>query len=283
MGRYSLRVRERHADGRLRSTGFRRAALALIVVVPVLGLSFFMFPPAWPLHPWLWWQANHNAISPIATFVGAAVVAWAALWQAKTASLRHETQTDSDRQRRIIESFSKAAEQIGSDKLPVRLGGIYTMERISRESHDDYWPVMETLAAFVRENAPWTNPVVTATVIFASADRPLHLQPGESGITTDVSAVLSVICRRDDFARLRERNMGWRFDLRGTHLRRAQLSDAHLEEIDLRNAHLEGASLPRVHLERADLRRAHLQGAYLVQHPVNGFNNYRAADKAVGA
>jgi Flp pilus assembly protein TadB len=73
----------------------------------------------------------------------AAVAAWIAL-------IGHFAQTDADRQRRITESFSKAVEQLGSDKLEVRLGGIYSLERISKESPDDLWMVMENLTAFVR-------------------------------------------------------------------------------------------------------------------------------------
>ena len=75
--------------------------------------------------------------------------------QAKTAAERHKEQTDADRERRITESFAKAVEQLGDDKLEVRLGGIYTLERIARESERDYWPIMETLTAYVRERAPW--------------------------------------------------------------------------------------------------------------------------------
>jgi hypothetical protein len=70
---------------------------------------------------------------------------------AAVALIRHFAQTDADRQRRITESFSKAVEQLGSDKLEVRLGGIYSLERISKESPDDYWTVMENLTGFVRE------------------------------------------------------------------------------------------------------------------------------------
>jgi uncharacterized protein YjbI with pentapeptide repeats len=36
----------------------------------------------------------------------------------------------------------------------VRLGGIYALERIARDSEYDHWPVMEILTAFVREQAP---------------------------------------------------------------------------------------------------------------------------------
>jgi hypothetical protein len=38
-------------------------------------------------------------------------------------------------------------------KLEVRLGGIYSLERISNESPGDYWTVMENLPAFVRERS----------------------------------------------------------------------------------------------------------------------------------
>ena len=84
--------------------------------------------------------------------VTAAVAALAAL-AAWFTLIRHFGQTDADRQRRITESFAKATEQLGSDKLEVRLGGIYSLERISKESPDDYWTVMENLTAFVRERS----------------------------------------------------------------------------------------------------------------------------------
>jgi hypothetical protein len=41
--------------------------------------------------------------------------------QAEIAGRRHEEQTRADQQRRITESFAKAVEQLGSDKLEVRL------------------------------------------------------------------------------------------------------------------------------------------------------------------
>jgi hypothetical protein len=81
----------------------------------------------------------------------AAVPAWIAL-------LRHFAQTEADRQRRITESFSKAPEQLGSDKIEARRGGIYTLERVSRESPGDYGTVMETLCTFVRKRARWKVP-----------------------------------------------------------------------------------------------------------------------------
>jgi hypothetical protein len=57
-------------------------------------------------------------------------------------------------QKQITERFSKAIEQLASDKPEVILGGIYTLERIARDSAPDQWTIMEVLTAFVRQNAP---------------------------------------------------------------------------------------------------------------------------------
>jgi hypothetical protein len=197
------------------------------------------------------------------TFVGAGIAAWAALTQARIARQRHEEQTKADLQRRITESFTKAVEQLGSDKLQVRLGGIYTLERISRESELDYWPIMETLTAFVRERAPWRdrNPAVSQTVArIYQDDTPQQFHP-----PTDIAAVLTVIMRRDAQSREREPSENWLLDLGSTDLRGASLIGAHLENARFYRAHLEEAFLAEAHLKGAYLVEAHLEGAHLVE------------------
>ncbi len=190
------------------------------------------------------------------TFIGAGLAAWAALTQARIARQRHEEQTKADLQRRIIESFSKAVEQLGSDKLQVRLGGIYTLERISRESKLDYWPIMEILAAFVRERARWRDEDNAPT----QEDAP----PQRSKPPTAIAAILTVIMRRDARSREREKSENWQLDLRSTDLRGASLREAHLEGANLSEAHLERAHLDGAHLERAYLTDAHLEEAHLI-------------------
>ena len=54
--------------------------------------------------------------------------------QAEIAAVRHEEQTRADLQRRVTETFSKAVEQLASEKIEVRLGGIYTLERLAERS-----------------------------------------------------------------------------------------------------------------------------------------------------
>jgi hypothetical protein len=66
-------------------------------------------------------------VNPIVACLGGAALVWAAIQQARTATLRHYEQTRADQQRRLTESFSKAVEQLVSDKIVARLGVIYTL------------------------------------------------------------------------------------------------------------------------------------------------------------
>ena len=100
---------------------------------------------------WDWYIKNRENRTPIGAFLGGLLIAGAALRQAAFASRRHYAQTEADRQRRITESYSKAVEQLSGEKIEQRLGGIYTLERISRESPDDYWIIMETLTLTASE------------------------------------------------------------------------------------------------------------------------------------
>ena len=56
-------------------------------------------------------------------------------------------------QGQVTDRYTKAIEQLGSDKLDVRIGGIYALERVARDSSRDHDTVMEVLTAFVREHS----------------------------------------------------------------------------------------------------------------------------------
>jgi hypothetical protein len=68
----------------------------------------------------------------------------------------------------VTERFTKAIQQLGATddkgkpKLELRLGGIYALERIARDSERDHWPIMEILTAYVREHAQWKEPNLPA-------------------------------------------------------------------------------------------------------------------------
>jgi uncharacterized protein YjbI with pentapeptide repeats len=196
---------------------------------------------------------------------------------AAIALMRHLAQTDADRQRRIVESFSKAVEQLGSEKLELRVGSIFALERLSKENPDDYWTIMEVLTAFVRERMRCTTIMARlserAYFLWLQAGRPegrsdefwveaVRLERLEQ-TPTDIAAILTVIKRRSAENQQREEDKGWRFDLSGTYLREANLMDFILKAANLNGAHLEGANLEEAHLEGANLEEAHLEGASL--------------------
>jgi len=78
-----------------------------------------------------WWRSRASNRQAIA-----------ALQQAELAQRNH-----------VVEVFNRTVDQLGSEKLEVRLGAIYTLKRISRDPrYADYRvPILETLAAYVRE------------------------------------------------------------------------------------------------------------------------------------
>ncbi|MBU4234150.1 MAG: hypothetical protein L6277_14900, partial [Desulfobacterales bacterium] len=101
----------------------------------------------------------------------------------------------------ITERFTRAIEQLGSDKMEIRLGGIYALERIANDSDKDYWPIMETLTAYVRERAPWREPPLETpeeaageeTTTPAASPTPAPVAPKPA---TDIQAILTVLGRR---------------------------------------------------------------------------------------
>jgi Pentapeptide repeats (8 copies) len=263
----------------------RMAPWAVGSVIAALLLGFAMLGGA------SWYERHHDAIAPLLTLAAGVAVAGVAL-------ARHFAQTDADRQRRITESYSKAVEQLAHDKIEVRLGGIYTLERVSRESLADYWTVMETLCAFVRERARWEGPEDSPSETVAkSAEAESEPTESRSSPPTDIAAVLAVIVRRDKKSQQRESDNDWRLDFREVDLRRANLrearlvgadlSRANLSRSDLREARLLGANLFGVNLReasliRANLSRADLSGANLGMADLNGADlsgaNLRSAD-----
>lgn len=149
----------------------------------------------------------------------------------------------------ITERFTRAIQLLGDrENLEVRLGGIYALERIAKDSPKDHWTIMEVLTAYVREKSPWKK----------NPSQEEQEQPPK--LATEIQAILTVLGRR---MRTYENSNDQRLDLHRTDLRNANLSGAHLEETILTEAHLEQARLDRAHLEGANLSGAHLEGANL--------------------
>jgi len=65
--------------------------------------------------------------------------------------------TDQDAtQRRITELYTKAVEQLGSDKAPVRLGGLYALERLAHDNLSQRQTIVNVICAYLRMPFPAT-------------------------------------------------------------------------------------------------------------------------------
>lgn len=147
---------------------------------------------------------------------------------------------------KLTERFSNAVELLGSEKLDVRLGGIYALERIARDSQKDHWTVMEVLTAFVRQNSPYVRSKEDLS------------DKAEIKLREDIQAIMTVIGRR----KWSETEPTYidlqKVDLTGCVLRGANLSKARLSRANLNRVYWKG-----VDLSKARLDAANLSGAYL--------------------
>jgi hypothetical protein len=114
----------------------------------------------------------------------------------------------------VTERFTRAIDQLGNKKLEIRLGGIYALERIAKESKKDYWSIMEILTAYVRKNSS----------IDSKEKKELE------DITLDIQAILTVLKRRNYSFMHGEGNT---LNLNWTNLQHADLEWVNLYQADL--------------------------------------------------
>ncbi|MGK8506045.1 pentapeptide repeat-containing protein [Nocardia asiatica] len=186
-------------------------------------------------------------------------------------------QLSTAKQTAVTDRFRLAAEQLASDKVNVRVSGIYLLVRLAKDSPTDEDTVFAVLAAFVRTQT-------TAT------DR--ALPPGQAPV--DIQAALTVISRRyidreqpdldgpdlnrtcmskvdfsgpvtTDYALtangVTQRTSGPSLTM--ANLQSANLAGANLRDVNLTGANLAGANLISTMLLRAELKFVNLTGANL--------------------
>lgn len=168
-------------------------------------------------------------------------------------------------EKNTAERFSKAIVQLGHDNIYVRLGGIYALEQIAKDAEEKYyWPVMETLAAYVREKSSYRPEVEERPRKRIGSALPSQPQSNPTPmplLAIDIQAAMIVLARRKSGDQHRK---NYSLDLQGTNLSRLKLPpDANLQNIDFSNVNLQGAVLERANLQAAMLLEANLQGAIL--------------------
>ena len=242
------------------------APIAVVASV-IAALAFWWWWPKWQVNrlaleirdPKTRADVEDNFRKTVGQLLGGAAVlygAWLAFLQfsqqQQTAQSQITQQQQAAHDLLISNQVSKGFEQLASDKMAIRLGGIYALEGVMNTSErpEQYrGPVLEALCGFVREY----------TVGKAVSEKP----------AIDIQAALTVIGRRKgpelpDLAKVNipGANMS-RANLRGADLNTADLNSAYLSGAYLSFANLIGAQLTGANLTGADLSRVDLTGADL--------------------
>jgi hypothetical protein len=225
---------------------------------------------------------NETRATLLQGFAGLVLVAGAlATWR----------QVNINRHGQITERITRAVDQLAGNRMDVRVGGIFALERVALNSAEDRNFVTAIITAFVRTQAPWTAPNRTG-----HQHQPVPTDDGPPWTGTrsrDVQDALYVIARRprphntwppflsfSDLSHARMGNRDWSgITCQYTNLTRAWMPNARLDGAlldgsDLRHAHLAGASLVNTkltgaHLEGANLQNADLRGTDLTDTCLN--------------
>lgn len=220
-----------------------------------------------------------QAVAGVAV-IAAVVVTWQ---QLETDRRQLRQQLEVAGQAEAGERFARALDQLGSEQLDVRLGGIYGLERIAARASEEavaaggaYRPPSASGPSSVfwaSQDRAQVFEILSAYVRTTSHRPPVGPDGPDATLQTrqpDVHAAVTVLARRTVLdgdppldlsgSVLPAARLGWarlaRADLRGTDVRGTSLQHAQLA-----GAHLEQALLCGTQLQGADLRGAHLAGA----------------------
>ena len=184
-----------------------------------------------------------------------------AIWRGIVANRQakaSQQQAETSQRGLLNERYQKGAEMLGSDVLSVRLGGIYALQRLSRNDQDQHdIQIMRLFCAFVRH---------------PTEDKTLNQERVREDVEVTLKAIIT--CRGSSLDRLSLINAKLpkanlvganlaNVDLFNAKLSNANLADANLTKADLASGDLTNAKLPKADLTGADLNRVILTGTVL--------------------
>src|ERR1700722_10115781 len=200
------------------------------------------------------------------------------------------------REGQITDRLTHAMDQLGSDKVDVRIGGIYALERLAKDSAADRLTIVEILAAFIRTHAAWPaghhshpgqhpTPEVDETMLWLTDRAPdvrtavlvlgryphewreyrLPLRRVDLRRTNFYhGALIKVDLGASNLAGSAAVGVRWeKCRFWNTDLRKTQLREAILDQSEFIGAHLEGTNLPSASLRKADLTDESMRGVNL--------------------
>ena len=249
-------IREKNRFGaenlvaRIRQAREKIAQAADWLATPVLfaGFVFFLGLALWELSKE---DSNLEWMKFYAYLVGGIVLIWQVRISNRRATALEKTAALGEKGN-ITERFKNAVEHLGNASESVRMGGIYALYHVARESSEYVDTVKEILRSHA--NAVMENPE------YAKREKP----------SNEIAAILNVlfpVTRQP--AEVLFKNMdisNWRLrgaNLQHHNLRGVQGTNINLSEANLWGANLSDAFLRTSNFSGADFGGANLSGAYL--------------------
>lgn len=236
--------------------------IAIVIVVGAVLAACVVLAPAWIVQHDLGAAGlpaadRLKAVNDVRSTVLqglAAVVALGGVGLGAAVTLR---QVRVSREGQFIDLFTKALEQLSSDEVLVRQGGVYAMEQIAGAAPHYRGHVAALLATFVRHQAPWPPAGPPGE---ADAER----QRYTGGLRDDVGGAMAALSRRTMIL------PGTGIELEKVDLRGADLAGQDLSRFCFADSNLDGATLTGCDLSYATLAGASLRGADLTGATLTG-------------
>ena len=228
------------------------------------------------------WLNNLESWSTIIRNFGLLIAAGIALWVAYRRIQVADRQAGTAQLGLLNERYQKGAEMLGSEALPVRLGGIYALRLLAEEHLEEYHiQTMRLFCAFVRHpngKAVEASEMIDGGSLTPDADYTDGWEEGgeEAGtshpqrVREDVQAIIDIMRKRSEKSIALERKAKFVLDLRAANLRYASLADMNLTHAFLLKTNLSNARLNSTILSGAVFYKADLSAANLTSTDLSG-------------
>ncbi|MFF7331829.1 pentapeptide repeat-containing protein [Streptomyces sp. NPDC008150] len=162
----------------------------------------------------------------------------------------------------VTDRFSRAVDQLGSDKLETRIGGLHALWRIAEHSARDREAVISIQAAYLRTHLPWppAGPTAPGVDVPINDVVPLEIRAADAQVALTGLGVLLLQPREQSWINLSVTDLR-RADCDGLCLHEVNFDRSCMEAAGLYHANLTQASLVSVNLRHADLKTAVLRRA----------------------
>jgi hypothetical protein len=200
-------------------------------------------------YAWFWLLANAGEVRDLLLAVAAACVgpylAYRAYVARRLVAARQRT-AEATELGKSAEIMAAAFAGLGGPDINIRMGAIFTLERHARDRPSDQGPIVQTLAAFVRERCPAPVPQLVRGSYQNPSAEAIYMPPA-----TDVQAAVTLSgydLSNGDFT-------GTSF--RGAYLCATNFAGAKIERGDFQLAMIEGADFYGAKAQEASFSAAY--------------------------